>query len=374
MKRLFVLAMPLISFMFFSCGTTGNNNEECEIVKLTEETLPPISKLKLEKVELNEDYLMGHSSCFIYKDTVLLVLKDGDPYPLTHMLTIINLNTNKKIGEYFTRGQGPGELISVLARMSNNYLDMCCYTTGKLIPFNIDSAILCGNGYKPNIFDLKGKWEPEWGSVNDTLFLTTNKYYFDECKECELNSTLPEFYKINKNGEYYPEYKTEEYKKIKYRTSNVAGSTISINKNKKTVVCCYRHKPYIKVFDFGMNIKRIIIGPEPDDGEYLPLGNAVFFSPEYGVNDFYYSANCDDENIFVINYRTHKCKLEDDEYSHFRNSNREIFRLDWLGNVIARYGVDEMEIIHENYCKSSNTLYLWVNEDGEGCMYKAKLD
>ena len=56
------------------------------------------------------------------------------------------------------------------------------------------------------------------------------------------------------------------------------------------------------------------------------------------------------------------------------NNTREIFRLDWNGNVIGRYSVKGKQLMHVNYCEDSNILYLWVSENGGGTMYKAKLD
>jgi len=372
MKNLIIAIILLLSII--SCSNSGKTQKPFEIITLNEKSLPPVQSLNLEKVDLSEEYTMGNSSCFIYQDTVLIVLKDGDPYPLTHMLTLVNMNTGEKIGEYFTHGQGPQELLSVLPRFSYNRLDLCCYTTNKLISFNIDSALIKGCNYIANILYANNYKFSEWASIDDTLFLTTNPFYFDGCKECEENSKLPEFYWIGKNGTFTPEYKNTDYKKIKYLTSDVYSQTISINKEKKRIVCCYEYQPYIKIFDDKLNVIKKIDGPEPDDGKYEPIDNFIYFHINTGINHYYYSATCDSENIIVINRRNHSYKDDIDEINEFENRNSEIFRLDWDGNIIGRYKAKGKHIIHENYCKSSNTLYIWTKEDGEGCMYKAKLD
>lgn len=360
----FIVALGLL--LFYSCS---NSEKSDKIVYLTEEDLPPIKTLKLEKVDLPEDYTMGDVCCFVYQDTVLLVLRDGNPYPLTHMLTLVNMNTWEKIGEYITRGRGPDELLSTLPRFSHNHMDICCYTTGRLIPFNIDSAIMLGNDYKPSIIQNEmSRYILEWCSMDDSLFLTYDKFYFDHDKEFKQHAQIPEFYWFGKSGKITPEFKESDFGKIKAIATNVTGSSISINKNKNRVVCCYAFQPYIKVFDLNMNLLRTISGPDPDDGKYTLInGNMIYFDPDEGRREYYYFATCDEDNIFVINRRLHK-----------NNTNGgEIYKLDWEGNVVARYVTKDVRvrsITTHNYCKNNNTLYLWTNHDNEGTMYKAQLD
>jgi len=375
MKKFFAIISLLLSII--SCSNVDNSNGQFEIVALEEDALPIIQPLQLEKIDLLEDYTMGDGDCIIYQDTILIVLKDGDPYPLTHILTLVNMNSGQKIGEYFTRGMGPDELLSELQRFSHNHVDINCYTTGKLVSFNIDSAIVYGNDYKPNIIQPTNYSFGEWSSMDDTLFLTSNSFYFDgDIKECKENAKLPEFYWYSKSGKFTPEYKESDYRKIKYMTSDVSGSTISINKKKNRVVCCYLHQPIIKVFDSNLKLIKIIKGPEPDDGKYIPIKdmNFIYFDENVGNNYYYSLATCDDDNIFVINNRIHKYKDGPYHFSEKKCQNTEIFRLDWNGNVIGRYSAKGKEIFYGNYSKNSNSLYLWTNEDGEGCMYKAKLD
>ena len=371
------LLIVLLLVIFVSCNILENPKVVCETLTLTEETLPPVQPLKLEKMELCEDYTMGNSSCFVYQDSILLVLKNGNPYPLTHMLTLVNLNNGEQIGKYFSQGRGPRELLSVLARLSNNYLDMKCYVMGRLVAFNIDSAITKGNNYEAPVFVLgEHNLGSEWASVDDTTFLTTNRHYFDKSKDCQENANLPEFYFINLNGKLSPEYDLEKYKKVKYLTSDVSGSTISVNKSNNRIVCCYYYQPCIKIFDSKMNLLKCIIGPEPDDGKYEPFygENSLYFSKDNGINHYYTSASCGVDNIFVLNRRTHKYMDDVLKINETENNTREIFRLDWNGNVIGRYSVKGKQLMHVNYCEDSNILYLWVSENGGGTMYKAKLD
>lgn len=364
------LLIVLLLVIFVSCNILENPKVVCETLTLTEETMPPVQPLKLEKMDIPEDYLMGCASCVIYQDSILLALKDVDPYPLTHMLNVINLNNGDIIGEYFTRGKGPGEVLSMLGRLSNNYLDIYDYTTRKLIPFNIDSAITYGNSYRPNIINVNDVRFNEWASINDTSFLVSNSFYA-ESNICKENSLLPEFYEINMDGSTRPKIDMADYKKIKYMTSHVYTQTISINKGKMRIACCYEFQPCIKIFDKNLNVIKKIDGPEPDDTQYEPRDGYMYFPRDAGKSSYYGAATCDDENIFVTNCRTYKCM--NDDYSDKKNENREIFHLDWEGNVIARYSAKGKNVVRVSYSKSSNTLYLWVYED-DRTMYKAKLD
>lgn len=366
----FIVALGLL--LFYSCS---NSEKSDKIVYLTEEDLPPIKTLKLEKVDLPEDYTMGNAICVIYQDSILLVVKNGDPYPLTHMLTLINMSTGEKIGEYFTRGQGPDELLSTLPRFHDNCMDIRCYVTGRLIPFNLDSAIMFGNDYKPCVLYHPDGNIGDWCSMSDTMFLTTNVFYFDGFNKCKENAKLPEFYWYSKSGKFIPDYNELDYKNIKYLTNDVSGSTISINRNRNRVLCCYKHQPYIKVFDLNLNLIRMINGPEPDDGVYAVIEDLgrLYFDTNVGNNYYYFTATSDDDNIFVMNYRSHRVD-NSISVSELIKKKCEIFRFDWNGNVLGRYSARGYHIFFMNYCQNSNTLYLWVREDGEYSMYKAKLD
>lgn len=373
MKKTFVSLAFLLSVV--SCNTPENRSKSVEVVKLTEKTLPPVQPLKLEEIKLPEEYTMGDGYCLVYQDTILLVLKDGDPYPMSHMLTLVNMNTGEKIGEYFTRGLGPEELLSTLPRFSHNRLDIHCYTTGKLVAFNVDSAIVYGNDYTPNII-IRYNNRPigDFGSMDDTLFLTTNPYYLAGCKVCKENAKLPEFYWYGISGFSMPEYKDSDYKKIKYLTSDVSGSSISINKGKKRVVCCYNIQPYIRIFDLDLNLTKEIVGPEPDDGIYIPDKNLNFMYFKDGIDFYYHSATCDNDNIFVFNYRIYKYPFGRSLAEKMKEST-EIFRLDWDGNVIGRYSAKGNHIFLFTYSSNSNSLYLWIrDDDGEYHLYTAKLD
>ena len=367
MKKIIVVITLLL--LIISCNNTKKSNEQSEFVELKEESLPPVQLLKLEKVGLPEDYTMGKTDCMIYQDTILAEIKIADPYPMTHMITIVNMNTWGKIGEYFTRGQGPNELISALSRFSHNHIDIYDYTMGKLVSFNIDSAIMLGYDYKPSIIQNEiSRYTAEWCSMDDSLFLSYDKFYFDHDKEFKQHAQIPEFYWFSKSGKITPEFNESDFKKIKAIATNVTGSTISINKDKNRVVCCYAFQPYIKVFDLNMNLLKTISGPDPDDGKYILInGNLIYFDQDEGRREYYYFATCDEDNIFVINRRFRKNN----------DDNAEIYKLDWDGNVIARYSTKDVSIrsiTTQNYCKSSNSLYLWKNKDNEGTMYKARLD
>ncbi len=375
-------ALLLLASMV-GCNSEKQNGP-FEIVTLQEETLPPVQPLKLEKIDINEDYTMGDPQCWIYHDSVLVVLKWDDPYPLKKMLTLVNLNTGNIIAEYFTNGRGPGELLGALGRLSNNRLDICGCQLGRLVSVNLDSAIMHGNAYKPILINCARNDFSEWGALEDTLFLTVNDYYFDgENALCKANSQLPEFYWFGKNGKSIPEYNDSLYE-VKYRVQDISRLTISINKKRNRVVCCNLFRPYIKVLDLDLNPIRKIVGPEPDDGKYVveEFTSSLFWdNKNYGRNDYYSVPSCDDENIFVTNHRTHRYKQEGNDinavingYLKVRLDNAEIFRFDWDGNLIARYNAKGRHIWGFTYSKNSNTLYLQAKgEDGEFFMYKAKL-
>lgn len=344
---------------------------------LIEENLPPVIPLKLEKIDLPEDYTMG-ASCYVYQDSVLLVVKEGDPKPLTHMLTIINMNTGAKIGEYFTRGNGPQEVMYLISRYSSNCLDLTCIMTHKFISFNIDSALLLGDKYLPYIIQAKWDGIHDYRKFDDTSFLVSSMLYFDGSEEYNSDPSVPEFYKLSYTGNLYPTPEITDFDKVKYFPANVTGGDLLVNKEKQRVVCCYHYRPRIKIFDWNMNLIKQINGPEPDNGEYeVVYHNMLFFNERVGYNHYYFGSNCDDKYIFSVNNRTHNLRFDKpgDSFSVTEKQTSEIFQLDWDCNVIARYSAKGYNIYHFNYSSASNTLYLWlIDENDERALYKAKLN
>lgn len=95
----------------------SQQNTDGKIITLKEDALPPLQELKLEKIDLPEDYTMGTHVCYVYQDSVLIVVKDNNPFPLRKMITLVNLNNGNIIGEYFSYGRGPGELFNIFSHL-----------------------------------------------------------------------------------------------------------------------------------------------------------------------------------------------------------------------------------------------------------------
>lgn len=369
-------------------GLAACNKQPNNVVTLQEEKLPPVQQLQLEKIDLPEDYTMGRNSLYIYQDSVLIVRKFQNPFPMKKMVTLVNLNNGEIIGEYFTNGRGPRELLASYAQLSFNHLDIMC-PSGKLVPFNLDSAIMRGNDYKPDIIRTeRTNFTSEWCSVDDTMFLTGNDYYFDGVIDgCESYTKLPEFYWYSKSGRCIPEYNESDYIGVKYKMDDISREYFSINKQKNRVVCFNAYRPYAKVFDMDLNLIRRINGPEPDDGRYIIDENigGGWWNESYGRNFYYRSPAAGDESIFVLNERTHRFVEKKVDIQHIQESidymtetraaNAELFRFDWDGNLIARYSLGGKHLYGGiTYSKSSNTLYFCIlDDDGECYMYKAKL-
>lgn len=196
-------ALILLSIVIISCT---NNKTNYNNVLLTEKTLPEVKELELEKIDLPEDYSIG-SICYVYKDTILLVLKRDNPYPLTHMLTLFNMKTWNKIGEYFTRGQGPHDFLSLTGFIGGNRLDLCCHNSAKIVSFNIDSALTYGYEYTPHIITHKDEGLLDFRYFGNGSFLISNMFYFDGCQKYKTDASVPEFYIINSKGENSPPLK-----------------------------------------------------------------------------------------------------------------------------------------------------------------------
>ena len=379
----------LATAMLMLAAAVGCNSEkqngQYEIVNLQEENLPPVQTLQLEKIDLSEEYTMGRNSLYIYQDTILIVNKFQNPFPMKKMVTLVNLNNGEIIADYFTNGRGPRELLYSYTSLSFNHLDIRC-PSGKLVPINLDSAIMYGNDYKPNIIRAERYFLTAGCSMDDTLFLANNDYYYDGVIEgCESYAKLPEFYWFSKSGRCVPEYNETDYIGVKCKMSDISREYFSINKKKNRVLCFNAYRPYVKVFNLDLNLIKRINGPEPDDGKYDVIHgmSRVWWNESYGRNFYYRSPGGDDESIFVLNERTHKYKEEESDIFSNKmtetcDANAEVFRFDWDGNLIARYKLGGNKHLYGGitYSKRTNTLYFCILDldgDGECHMYKAKL-
>ena len=220
----------------------SQQNTDGKIITLKEDALPPLQELKLEKIDLPEDYTMGTHVCYVYQDSVLIVVKDNTHYPLRKMLTLVNLNNGSIIGEY---------------------LGLVSYETKRFVPFNLDSAIMLGNAYKPNIINIERYFFAGFSVIDDTSFMTSNFFYFDgSLPGCEANANLPEFYQFTKSGRCIPEYK-ESDENGAVHMDHVSREYLSVNKQKNRVVCFSAYRPSAKVFDLDLNLIKRINGPEP---------------------------------------------------------------------------------------------------------------
>ena len=120
---------------------------------------------------------------------------------------------------------------------------------------------------------------------------------------------------------------------------------------------------------------RQMSGPEPDDAEYTIVhDNMLFFSEHTGINHYYFQSFHDSNNIFVKNRRNHADKSYGGVYIEKEKLTSEIWRLNWEGDIIGRYCAKRYDVIYVTYSIASNTIYLWLDANGEHALYKAKLD
>jgi hypothetical protein len=129
-------------------SSCNNGNEKLhgeKTILLTEENMPKMDTLYLEKVDLNETILDAYS--FVHKN---LIISINSSHPNPYFLTITNLS-GEIIAEYYKKGNGPEEFIGISTQLQDNYLLINDPVSQKIVKMNIDSIATLKYDYHPQI-------------------------------------------------------------------------------------------------------------------------------------------------------------------------------------------------------------------------------
>ena len=353
--------------ILFSCSTDINlvkYGHLGNVVFLTEESLPPLQKLNLEKIELPESCMA--SQYLVYHDSVLIALhvKAPDPYYVTFM----KMGTWEVLGEYCKRGQGPGELIGAGSfSLNSNMLKVVDYPGRTTVVFDVDSLLKDPIGYTPKY--LKDKKVSIVGCLSDSLFVTFNRYFFNDDVRYASSPEAKELFLFNDACELRSETSFEN----DFFTTNVIGGIFAVNRTRRRIIYYRWDIPVYTVYDFDLNPVRWVVGPEQSDQQYMvsedESSNMVYMGDIR--NRFAIGSTADGGTAFYGNARA---------FHHVANrelmskNTAEIFRMDFDGNITARYHCKGNPILTMSFCEASNTLYITGQDEvEENTLYRARL-
>lgn len=344
-----------------SCQNKGYEFPKApEQVFLTEENMPPVEYFTLEKVAVPESTELDESY-YVYADTLLFTTQSKIPSP--YMLSVYNMKTQELVAGYFTKGRGPGELISIKCSFHKNELFAFDVTQNRVAILNVDSIALLKYGYTPAMVTLQG------GTVgnparyeNDTL-VAINDYHFYGFG-CER---VPEFLKICCSDGIIP----ESANIVDNVPLNINFRQLFYNKTTRQYVVAWSQFPYIDIFDENFNLQKQYVGPDNYMADLIVLpdfGNMIM-DRDTTSQSFYAPGRQTENYIFYINRRFYGKRY------HWETVGRdaEIFCFDSSLNLVRRLKQKDFTSTYFNvsYCEKSGNMYLNAeDEDGERCLYK----
>lgn len=368
--RSILVHIILLNIVFvYSC----NREENCDsqTIFLTEDNMPSIQYLEVERIELPEELFLK-TRFLIYQDSILLAINEDLPNP--GFLTIMNLQTKKIIGNFYSRGDGPGEVLGIYGYLDHKYLMISDYPTGRKSIFNIDSALILRENYHPQLFNAGLCWD-SFCCFSDTSLLVYNQYFTEDAKEFNTNDVTKELFVSDMHGSH------EEILLPNDRIFNGScGAFVRANENIRRIVCAYSRCPKYKFLDYDMNITKVIYGPDDHTniqyGSYDGLNLGII----NGMHSYNTTIASNDNYVFVFNERIIDMLAGLTEQSISQQlidqviENGELYQFDWDGNMVGRYKLRDNAILKISISEDSRTLYFTgYNEDRDMCLYKAKL-
>ena len=344
-------------------------------VILTEDNAPPLQYLEAERIQVPEVECMN-SYMNVYKDTILLVMNAENPNPT--LLKIMNLSTMQVINNFYPKGNGPYEILGMSGFVDHNQLLVMDIFSERVSIFNIDSALINGESYKPKMFTPN---DYSWVTscvLSDSILLVKNRWYVEDAGQFNTNDRTPEFYFYNLNGgrEYEFVHNSELF-------NSTANACLVANPKLKQIFCAYNRWPKFKLLDYELKVEKTIYGPDDffavEYGESVRGGELVVY--DYNVYSEDIAAN--DEYIFVYNKRSKQIPEESfasptdvtEACIELSIENGELFQFDWDGNLVGRYKVDGNAFYTLSLSEQDPKLIYFTgyNEDRELCLFKTHL-
>lgn len=354
----------VLPFFLMSCNQQSKAQFD-NYVYLTEDSIPELQELELEKVELPKG-LGEYFGLDIYHDSILLV-QHTQPKP--YVVSVYNLNTMKLIGEFL---ESTEEMYSSLNQRDNRYYVELTPRMSfgnpprEVFCFNLDSLVMMGQSYNPRKYTFSGAEFWSFDALTDTSFLFYNHHYMENCGN-KANESMPELFTCGLDG--HIDYQMPEgFSRI---SGNPTAHIVS-DLNRGKVFIPYHNKPQFTLLNSNLDTLKIVYGPDPlieNEYERLEFDNQIRL-----VRYNYFSWNPLSTENYIIVPNDRICNVPRENMQEISNNRMtEIFKFDWDGNLQARYEANNLFGL-SSYSESTNTLYLeYYDENQDLVLYKAKL-
>lgn len=325
MKRVLVFGL-LLCALFVQCSEqkpVGFDSLEILPADVKERTIA----LEATKV-IDADEIISAKQLFVYKDSVLVVV--NKPKRDGWFLELYNLYTKSLLGRFVRKGNGPKEMLRVMAHVNKNKLILHDYIKHQVVSFDLDSAILDKSySYGTPVSFCKNAGSPFVTFFDDSRLIMLNPYYLENDK-LGISNGEPRFL-VNDIGSQAVLLRSGERKPRSY---NIEQGFIFPDKSHNKVIFASSYYPEIEMYDYELKPLKKITGPDDLKIDYRVSGNNVVFNKvvpyayqSYAmVSDGFYL-------LYIGGYYTTSTEHKDMQ--------SWIFKFDWEGNFIKSYHYDQ---------------------------------
>lgn len=353
MKQVIKCCCFLIVLTTTSCFGSQNNN----VTTINSSQKKEAKKLVLEEVP-TKDRLEYARRCFVF-DSILVVQNYSNSNK--HLFEFVNMNTMNVVKKAITRGNGPDELIEVIARNSGKYLHIDGYMNHKYAKIDVASYI---NDEDGKIDYLDYKFSAQGIDLLDkNHFLVVNPYRFIN-KKLKINQSEPRFLILE----------GDEIIKQDNLLSAISINTggIMINYNNQRISYYLKDLPEIEIYDFNLNLIRTVKGPDKITPQYSINNSTITYLSNKPIS---YKYACFDDSYMYLVYEGRFIKSEDiiKNGGKAEKTDTWIFKIDWEGNFKDCFLVSKDKDIKSISIAPGGVLYLCCESDGLIKLYKANL-
>lgn len=347
--RKFTNAALALALIFIVSCKNGTMNIVLEDSVLT-------SAIPLTGETMNFDFPVTAVNIFIVNDS-LAVVHNAEQTD-RRLVEIYNLNSGALAWEYFSKGNGPEEILMGRSGMFNDTLLLEDFMRDRFVMVPVD-RIVSGESFKPE-FHNYSVITPRFIPFKGKLLAINPNRFID--KHAGINNDGNRFILTDSSFSY------QESRDYQYETSNVTNGNILVSYENDRVIYYSANQPLIEVYDTDLNLLRTISGPElPTKPELSLIGPMVIYS---NGQPYAYTRSCSNSKHVYIAYigEFSTAEKKHDEYD------TRIFKFDWNGNFIDSYLID-IYVTGLSLSEDGGTLYVFGREhDGTDVLKKYDLE
>lgn len=303
----------LLSLIFVCCTNTPKTINDEEIPR---QVVDSASTMVVDTIFSADKYVQA-DAFFVYEDSILVILNKRATN--TFLLEFRDLVTGNLIRKCFRYGNGPDEMLSIIASLNGNILTVNDYVKKQVAIIDMDSVK--GKAYK--VHPLQHRTSSPFAVWYKENFVLENPYCFRE-KESKFYQEAPRFIVTNGKEMY------KEQEKYKYYTWNVSCSgQIIVDSSKNRVVYASFLQPVIEIYDDKLTLLKSLRGPVEQATKYV-------VDEEEGLSEvlvkgeipYNYLGYCTDTSSFYVTYSGAM-----DENGEVEKYPVYILQFDWDGNL-----------------------------------------